>query len=149
MKQTILKFKGFTVEKMEYLRNTSEKIEEEVLLFPDVLFKLAMNESRTRANIYIGIKLGSEKNLPFIVEAIVKGYFEITDSKLEENQIKEFYLKNGAAILFPYIRSIVTDLTSKSNHNPIILPTINFHNLIEKQELSNIILPNSEYEEFE
>lgn len=149
MEQTILKFKGFMVEKMEYLKNKKVTLEDEVFLSPDILFKLAMNKDKTKANIYIGIKLGSEKNLPFIVEAIVRGDFEITNSELEEEEIKKFYLQNGTAILFPYVRSIITDLTSKSNHNPIILPTINFHSLVEKRDLDKIILPDSEYEEIQ
>ncbi len=148
MKSAILKFKGYTIEKMEYIRNNCKNFDnEEEIIAPEFLFKLVTNEEKTKANIVIGIKIGDRNESLFSVEAIVKGYFEIMDSTLGEDEINKYYLKNGTAILFPYVRAIITDLTSKSNHNPIILPTINFHSLIEKQDIQKMLLPISDYEE--
>ncbi len=54
-------------------------------------------------------------------------------------------VRNGSAILFPYLRSIVTDITSKGKHSPIVLPTLNFYKLIEDCEPSELIISNDEY----
>lgn len=45
--------------------------------------------------------------------------------------------KNAISIMFPYIRSEVTLLTSQPNFKPIILPTINVNALFEKIKSDN------------
>lgn len=45
------------------------------------------------------------------------------------------YLKNAMAIMFPYIRSEITLLTSQPNLKPIIIPPININALFEKLDL--------------
>jgi len=53
------------------------------------------------------------------------GVFEcIGDSQL--TNFEEFGNVNGAAILFPYIREHVTNLSLKAGIDPIILPPVNF-----------------------
>ena len=43
--------------------------------------------------------------------------------------IPDFFYGNCIAILFPYIRSMVSTLTLQANINPIILPTMNLISL--------------------
>lgn len=38
---------------------------------------------------------------------------------------------NAVAILFPYVRSLISDLTSKGSDDPIILPPINVNSMLE------------------
>ena len=53
------------------------------------------------------------------------GIFEsIGDSKLTD--FNEFGKINGAAIIFPFIREHITNLSLKSGIGPIIIPPINF-----------------------
>lgn len=61
------------------------------------------------------------------VNATIKmvGVFEkIGDSEL--NNLEEFGRINGAAIIFPYIREHLTNLSAKAGINVIILPPFNF-----------------------
>ncbi|HDV6065568.1 TPA: protein-export chaperone SecB, partial [Staphylococcus pseudintermedius] len=41
------------------------------------------------------------------------------------------------AILFPYLRSLISDVTSKGSRAPIILPPINVHEFLDNAEKSN------------
>ena len=61
------------------------------------------------------------------VSIIVKmaGVFErVGESKLED--LEQFGKINGAAIIFPYIREHITNLSLKAGIPPIILPPVNF-----------------------
>jgi preprotein translocase subunit SecB len=63
------------------------------------------------------------KKPPFInVSLIAEFTFDNVTSK--EN-IPEYFYKNSIAIVYPYIRSIVSTLSLQSNHGTLILPTMN------------------------
>lgn len=51
-----------------------------------------------------------------------------------EDKTEEFPLLNNAvAIMFPFVRSQITLITSQPNMQPIVLPPININALLEKQ----------------
>lgn len=149
----VLKFNGYNVEKLNYIRNNSKNIDnnEAVSLTPQIMFKIVLKKDNPlKCNVLIGVRLGYEDNtLPFKIEAIVKGYFELEgEENTEVDSIYKFYLQNGTAILYPYLRAIVTTLTGTGNYQAIILPTVNFYKLIENSDLEEISLPSEMYEEF-
>jgi preprotein translocase subunit SecB len=45
------------------------------------------------------------------------------------NEIPDFFYRNSIAILFPYVRSYVSLVTTQANVPGIILPTLNLSNL--------------------
>jgi len=149
----VLKFHGYNVEKLNYMRNNSKDMDnsETVSLTPQIMFKIVLKENDPlKGNVLIGVRLGYENNiLPFKVEAVIKGYFELEgDTNTEVENIYRFYLQNGTAILYPYLRAILTTLTGTGNYQAIILPTVNFYKLIENSDLEEILLPSEMYEEF-
>lgn len=54
---------------------------------------------------------------------------------------------NSSAILFPYLIFTLTDITSKSNHGPVVLPTFNFHTIVEDLNFKDLTLDSKEYKE--
>ncbi len=80
-------------------------------------------------DIFDGAK---EKNYPFSMKISVTGIFEVDDidSDLKSNLAQV----NAVAILFPYLRSLVSTYTANANVTPLILPAINVMKLIEFQE---------------
>ena len=71
----------------------------------------------------------TENNYPFEMEVSITGFFEI------ENDSKEIdFEPNAIAILYPYIRAIVSTYTASANVSSLILPVINVNKLIEDQE---------------
>lgn len=67
-----------------------------------------------------------------------KGKFVFNDdTALDDAKCEELIKVNGSAILFPYIRSLLYNLTSADSHgDAIILPTINFTKVIEEIDKS-------------
>jgi preprotein translocase subunit SecB len=77
-------------------------------------------------------KDAEEKNYPFSMYVELTGFFEI--SELVDDETKEIILKkNTVAILFPYVRSLVSTYTANANVQPLILPPINVNNLIDQE----------------
>lgn len=150
----VLKFNGYNVEKMHYIKNKlkDSNRDESVTLTPQIMFKVALKkENPLKGNVLIGVRLGYEDNtLPFKVEAVIKGYFELEGAEeVELESIYKFYLQNGTAILYPYLRAMVTTLTGTGNYQAIILPTVNFYKLIENVDLEEVLLSDEMYEEYD
>lgn len=70
------------------------------------------------------------KEYPFYLDVSIVGEFEFFDST--EIEIENYKKVNTVSILFPYVRAIISNITTLMNVNPVILPTINVINLIEK-----------------
>lgn len=85
-------------------------------------------------NVILAVKLFNkmEKDYPFKMNITVKGIFEI-----ENNTENINFEPNAIAILYPYIRAIVSTYTSMANVTPLILPTINVNKLLEDEENNN------------
>src|SRR5699024_7595902 len=96
------------------------------------------DESKTVTGIIFTIEIGSSELIenPLYVKASVLGMFEIeTDEDVSDKLINDLYKKNALAIIFPYVRSLVVDLTSRGSEMPITLPPINIAALIEHRDL--------------
>lgn len=83
--------------------------------------------------ITIRVKISDTKNDSLNLSISVSGIFEYKNN----NELK--LTKNAIAILFPYVRSSLTNITAQSGLEPLILPTINFNALLEakKEEIND------------
>lgn len=130
-------FNGYRVENIKYICNDDFKIEEENNIIPRFGFALINSENNTKEyNVIIGFSYTEEHNQPFLMEAVVRGFFEL-GSKEDKN-----ILYNAFGILFPYVRSLITDMTRYSLV-PVVIPTVNIMNEIEN--LEKIYLDSEKY----
>lgn len=73
---------------------------------------------------------------PFTLNVSISGYFnyeveeEIEDYQKFEEQCKLF----GITALFPYLRSIISEITRLSNLPTLVLPLINVYNYLENEK---------------
>lgn len=83
-------------------------------------------EKPNQSNISIRIILfenAAQNDYPFEMVVELTGYFEA--EKIDS------FVTNSVAILFPYLRAIVSTYTALANITPLILPPINILKLIE------------------
>ena len=64
---------------------------------------------------------------PFEMKVDITGTFET------QGESPKVFQANAIAILYPYIRAIVSTYTSAANTQPLILPAINVNAMLEKQ----------------
>lgn len=65
------------------------------------------------------------------------GTFKIDFPNSSEEFMESIMKRNTVAIMFPYIRSQITLLTSQPGFKPIVLQPINVNELIEREEEAN------------
>ncbi|HEA6159840.1 protein-export chaperone SecB [Staphylococcus aureus] len=126
-----LKFKNFGIEKMIYTSDCNKTIRNNKLKPNLECNVLRSKDDGNKFNIKLNIEIGDKKfnEYDFFVNVSIIGDFET-----EEN-INSDLVPNAIAILFPYLRSLISDLTSKGNKKPIILPPINVNDLLENAEI--------------
>lgn len=64
------------------------------------------------------------------IDIEVDGFFKINEIT-DPDKISEYLVVNGTAILFPYVRSMISMLSSLDSDKAIILPTINTTNFLK------------------
>lgn len=149
-KEVIMEFISYKVEKISYVLNEAYNSEKVSNGFPNIAINIARSEkNRNKFNIILGVKYGLENNLPYLVEIIIRGFFETNDELKNDDTKLQVVLSNGSAIMYPYMRSLITDITSKSDFSAIILPTINFYEYISKlhEEKEDFLIDDKYYRE--
>lgn len=101
-----------------------------------------LSETQYQLNLTVRICFGTEvdyTNAPFLLEVELAGRYDC-----QEGWDKRWE-SNALAILFPYLRAIVSIITAQSGREPVLLPTVNivqmFREASEQKEKSIDVLP--------
>lgn len=135
----VLEFKGYHILKMEYERNLKFNSKEDEASFNPNINISFHKSSDKEANVVLGFS--SKDELPFNVDVQIEGMFKYN---AEEDEAKlgfdNLLKKNATAILFPYFRMVISQLTGMSGEYPaLVLPTMNIGNLIDRQDKKQYI----------
>lgn len=137
----VLQFRDYHVIESHYKFNPYlQENEEDYNISPKIFYKLETNPHRIEESIvYLGIELGDQslRNPNFYAKVRIAGFFEVhqRSEDMTDEDILGFYKLNSIAILFPYLRGIISDISSKGSEGPIILPTMNIVAMIEENQL--------------
>lgn len=127
-------FENYNISKMEYEKNLLfDDYDSAIDLEPALDVKI--NKSDKEAVVSIDFKVGSKEQeiYPFFIQVGINGLFSYDDEEAEGIEFEDFLKTNAIAILFPYLRQIVSSLTSQSNEFPtFILPVMNVSKYIEE-----------------
>lgn len=126
-----LKFINYYVNNVEFYNNElfeEGTIEIDMKMNKDIKY-LDDDENTVLVTVNAKIFEGAEKNnYPFTMNISITGIFQIED--ITDEHSKELAEVNSIAILFPYLRSLVSTYTANANVPPLILPPINVLKLV-------------------
>lgn len=128
--ESVLRFNKYIVDEVVFKSNPNFNPTDDKL---KIDFSIKKNvEHRSNGEMIVSLNVNifekaNEKNYPFEMMVKLRGFFTMSDSTINLDS-------NAIAILYPYIRSIVSVYTSSINVPPLILPVINVNALIEQLE---------------
>lgn len=127
--KAVIQFLGYRVDKMNFVtkfdfEHTSEPIELEPALNRSIR---KVNEDEYEVGIEVELK---QDNLPFEAKLLLSGRFKCGESVDADKAMKV----NAVAILYPYVRSTFSLMTTLGNISPVVLPTINLAQMFEREE---------------
>jgi len=138
--ECVLQFMNYSVDKIIFQKNNTYDKEEAEL---NVKFEHNIREDdENKGNYYINLTMNlfneeetDYKDCPFKLEISMTGLFKLQDSESVANEVKGKLLnENTLAILFPYMRSLITSVTANANISPLILPPINIIAMLKSEE---------------
>ena len=129
-------FHDYIVEKIEFSRkgNDVQNIENYNFTLNNEVLE---SEDKEIFKIFLEIIIEDDDNSIYINIAI-SGIFGFDEKhNIEESIKKSIVQKNTLAILFPYLRSLVSTISSNAGIKPIIIPAVNINLLLENKGIEN------------
>lgn len=90
------------------------------------------SEDETKVKVTIDTMVANEPN-SIVLNLQTVGIFKIDKANTDETTYDHLIKANTVAIIFPFIRSQISLLTSQPGMMPIMLPPININALVENQ----------------
>lgn len=123
---SVLKSLGIKFTKVVYLNPNA-------CLMDELNFNLSkeiieITEKDFEVNLRLNVTSVTDNDFSIVIELCGKFFIESEDEDLK----KVIKNKNSIAILFPYLRSELTLLTSQPGIEPIIMPPININAMFDK-----------------
>lgn len=130
---TVLTFKGYRVNEMSYNRNDDFNGKGEVAYKPSFKSTIKLNEKTNEAIVMLIFKTNND--FPFDLKVNIEGKFKYNaDQDIQDIGAQRLLQQNATAILFPYLRTIVSQLSGLGNEYPsLLLPTVNIAKLLENK----------------
>ena len=130
-----IKFLDFAITKISFELNEDffekqEKKEDAKIAFnPEFKGEIAFDKENSILVVKLGVKINWQtENSPFDIEVIGKGVFQLNK---EPEDIEKLARINCAAIIFPFIRETIADVTRRSGLPPLLIPPTNFVRMFE------------------
>ena len=131
-KQPGIEFNGIILSEISFKRDAILTVGLDVV----VNFSSVRNIDGEKGTLIIDTDLKLLKNEKVFVNLLTKhvGLFSLDDNP--NLNMDEFLKCHAAALVFPYIRESISDITCKAGMNPVILPPMNIIALLKDKEVS-------------
>lgn len=113
------------------LNETFDTSLEEIEINPVVVVDYTQEEEIVRVFLSVDI---DGKNTPFSMSVKGGGVFEFKEALTSKRDLDSIVNINCAAILFPFIREYIADLTRKAGFPALLLPPMNFVRVYEESK---------------
>lgn len=98
-----------------------------------------INEKAYFTLLTLEIKDKPDIKYPINLHVSIKGIFEFDDPN-NQTEINQFLKYQGVNLLYPYLRSMVTNLTINAMMTPIVLPIVDAYQMFkEESNVSNFV----------
>lgn len=132
-KKAALQFKNYLIDQCSFsFKNVSISKEMEFSITPEVSFDKDKHSFELLMNVAI-----NDKEHYLDINMRIRGFFDYSGE--DTNLLRNFIGINAPAILFPYIRSYISNITALGGIQPVIMPTLNM-TAVGNQLLNSISL---------
>lgn len=86
------------------------------------------------AQVFVELKILEKELKSLKIDCCMVGLFDLTHIEDMPFSTEDFLYINAPAIIFPYLRETVSNLTLRAGIKPLIIPTFNFKEMREKKQ---------------
>lgn len=125
----VLQFLGYRVDTMQYKLKPDYTASSEAIELNPIFNRIIQQANDDEYHVTIGVEL-RQATLPFDAELALTGRFKYKG----EIDVQKILKVNAVAILYPYVRSTLSLMTTLAEVAPVIIPTINLVRMFEQEE---------------
>lgn len=132
--KSCLTMESYIVKKIKFLINEDFSFDENTTVGVTPEFKKQITKiDEDNASVILGFLIDNkEKDMPFSIDVEIEGVFRLDN--WEHPDRNTIIQSNAIAILFPYLRSVVSMITANANIPPYVIPVMNIVALFNKAE---------------
>lgn len=130
MKKYSFHFVDFRIVNLNFGSNLKIKPDKDISVSSRI--DIGYNINGKELNVFLKLEI-EEGGLPFNLNLEGDGLFKF-DHEVDPDQIEEIANINCAAIIFPYLRETVADITRRAGFPPLHLPPVNFVEIYKRQK---------------
>ncbi len=136
-KSEFLKYNGYKIIKMSLDYDNKNDSESDGL---NIFYKVKEEDKDfNKVTVYQGILISPSKDFPYKLEVVIKGKFEFSKVISFEDK-KNMILTNIPAIQYPYLRALISLISSQTDYEKILLPTMNFSEFLKQMKWEDILI---------
>ncbi|MDR3600226.1 MAG: protein-export chaperone SecB [Desulfosporosinus sp.] len=137
-----ISFKGYKVHRLEFRLNDNFYPKEKSKIELDMDFDIDIGIDRQENIAVISLRCLINKeyesmNQPLFLDIIIQSLFSF-ESGLQDENLYNLLNTNAVAIVFPYLRSVISTVTVNCGVPPVILPTLNIVELVKRKNKEKI-----------
>lgn len=128
--QSVLRLKNLYFSDFSFQNTGNHRDPQEAGQKPVMKFSATVSPD-TDSTFTVCLKISIEEDSFYTLCCSLVGLFEVDGGLTEGNT---HWQNNAVAIMFPYLRSQVTLLTSQPGMSPIIIPALNINKLLQQEK---------------
>ncbi|GAB3327761.1 hypothetical protein GCM10027299_28830 [Larkinella ripae] len=117
-------FNDFLIKESHFVLNNAAEYEFELAIKPSGVVFTRQNRFRLQLEFE-----AIDQNESANIKVVALSFFSYEN--IEDISNNPVFTENAPAIAYPYIRAYISTLTAQSGIKPIILPTLNLHNMAD------------------
>lgn len=131
LKDFQMSFERFRLVHLAFSINDSFKKNKAMEIHPAIAVANKYDEKKKALSIRVKVSL-NDGNMPFAFDVVGEGRF-VFKTTPDEMTITRMATINGPAIIYPYVRETIADMTRRAGFPPLHLPPVNFIRLAAKE----------------
>jgi preprotein translocase subunit SecB len=139
--RSVLEFDNYYIDEFVFKKNENFTKDQDQKIDVDLNFEFDTvrnkNNFKRIVTCYIFDQNYVENNKPFYLKLKINGLFSLADYEENNRKHREIIKKNTLAILFPYIRSIISHMTLEMQVGPVQMPPMNINHFFDEQTDDN------------
>ena len=132
-KRSQLQFTGYQVKELHFEPKLQLNEEEKVIEYSPFFERNIRQVGETDYTLRLTVSIGEKDEIPFIARVSIEGHFSMENVPNPQESMKI----NATAILFPYLRASLTQLTALANLPPLVIPTYNIVDMFTAKDLED------------
>ena len=123
--KSCLNFSGYRFDSIHFDVTPGLIASDQFSLLPTFTKKISADGGNIEVQLSMKIESTPESVAPFSLHLVMTGSFVLEMDQENEEMRKTLINNNTVAIMFPFLRSAVSTLTTTANFPPLLLPVIN------------------------